>query len=45
MNKKKLNQLQKKAISYFNGNYYSNFEEKLIIGSLEGALEELEEKE
>lgn len=45
MNKKKVKSSIEKAISYFNGNYYSNFEEKLIIGSLEGALEELEEKE
>ena len=27
-----------------NGNYYSKFEEKIIVGYLEGALKELEEE-
>ena len=27
-----------------NGNYYSKFEEKMIVGYLEGALKELEDK-
>lgn len=26
-----------------NGNYYSKFEEKMIVGYLEGALKELED--
>ena len=32
-----------KAICYMNGNYYSKFEEKMIVGYLEGALKELED--
>lgn len=28
---------------FMNGNYYSKFEEKMIVGYLEGALKELED--
>ena len=33
----------KKTIRYMNGNYYSKFEEKMIVGYLVGALKELED--
>ena len=44
MNKeKKIKSAIEKTIHYMNGNYYSKFEEKMIISYLEGALKELEE--
>ena len=44
MNKEKIKSAIEKTISYMNGNYYSEFEEKMIVGYLEGALKELEEE-
>lgn len=43
MNKEKIKSAIEKTIRYMNGNYYSKFEEKMIVGYLEGALKELEE--
>lgn len=42
MNREKIKSAIEKTISYMNGNYYSKFEEKMIVGCLEGALKELE---
>ena len=44
MNKEKIKSAIEKAIYYMNGNYYSKFEEKMIVGYLEEALKELEDK-
>lgn len=44
MSKKEVKSAIEKAIHYLNGNYYSKFEEKMIISSLEGALKELEDE-
>lgn len=44
MNKGKIKSAIEKTIHYMNGNYYSKFEEKMIVGYLEGALKELEDK-
>lgn len=44
MNKEKIKSAIEKTIRYMNGNYYSQFEEKMIVGYLEGALKELEDK-
>ena len=41
--KKKIKSAIKKTIRYMNGNYYSKFEEKMIVGYLVGALKELED--
>ena len=43
MNKEKIKSAIEKTIRYMNSNYYSKFEEKMIVGYLEGALKELEE--
>lgn len=43
MNKEKIKSAIEKTIRYMNGNYYSKFEEKMIVGYLEGALKELED--
>lgn len=43
MNKEKIKSAIEKTIRYMNGNY-SKFEEKMIVGYLEGALKELEDK-
>lgn len=45
MNKEKIKSAIEKTIRYMNGNYYSEFEEKMIVGYLEGALKELEDKQ
>lgn len=42
MSKEKIKSAIEKTIRYMNGNYYSKFEEKMIVGYLEGALKELE---
>lgn len=42
MNKEKIKSAIENTIRYMNGNYYSKFEEKMIVGYLEGALKELE---
>ena len=44
MNKEKIKSAIEKTIHYMNGNYYSKFEKKMIIGYLKGALKELEDK-
>ena len=44
MNKEKIKSAIEKTIRYMNGNYYSKFEEKMIVSYLEGALKELEDK-
>lgn len=44
MNEEKIKSAIEKTIRYMNGNYYSKFEEKMIVGYLEGALKELEDK-
>lgn len=44
MNKEKIKSAIEKTIHYMNGNYYSKFEEKMIVGYLEEALKELEDK-
>ena len=44
MNKEKIKSAIEKTISYMNDNYYSESEEKMIVGYLEGALKELEEE-
>ena len=44
MNKEKIKSAIVKTIRYMNGNYYSKFEEKMIVGYLEGALQELEDQ-
>lgn len=44
MNKEKIKSAIEKTIRYMNGNYYSKFEEKMIVGYLEGVLKELEDK-
>ena len=41
--KEKIKSAIKKTIRYMNGNYYSKFEEKMIVGYLVGALKELED--
>ena len=43
MDKEKIKSAIKKTIRYMNGNYYSKFEEKMIVGYLKGALKELED--
>ena len=43
MNKEKIKSAIEKTIRYMNGNYYSKFKEKMIVGYLEGALKELED--
>ena len=43
MSKEKIKSAIEKTIRYMNGNYYSKFEEKMIVGYLEGALKELED--
>lgn len=35
----------KRTTRYMNGNYYSKFEEKMIVDYLEGALKELEDEQ
>ena len=40
MNKEKIKSAIEKTIRYMNGNYYSKFEEKMIVDYLEGALNE-----
>lgn len=44
MNKEKIKSAIEKTIRYMNGNYYSKFEEKMIVDYLKGALKELEDK-
>lgn len=44
MNKEKIKSAIEKTICYMNGNYYSKFEEKMIVDYLERALKELENK-
>lgn len=44
MNREKIKSAIEKTIHYMNSNYYSKFEEKMIVGYLEGALKELEDK-
>ena len=43
MDKEKIKSAIKKTIRYMNGSYYSKFQEKMIVGYLEGALKDLEE--
>ena len=43
MDKEKIKSAIKKTILYMNGNYYSKFEEKMIVGYLVGALKALED--
>ena len=43
MSKEKIKSAIEKTIRYMNGNYYSKFEEKMIVGYLKGALKELED--
>ena len=43
MNKEKIKSAIEKTIRYMNGDYYSKFEEKMIVGYLKGALKELED--
>lgn len=45
MNKEKIKSAIKRTIRYMNGNYYSKFEEKMIVDYLEGALKELEDEQ
>ena len=44
MNKEKIKSAIERTIHYMNSNYYSKFEEKMIISYLEGALKELEDE-
>ena len=44
MNKEKIKSAIEKTISYMNGNYYSKFEEKMIVGYLKEALKELDDE-
>lgn len=43
MRKEKIKSAIEKTIHYINGNYYSKFEEKMIVDYLEEALKELED--
>ena len=43
MNKEKIKSTIEKTIHYMNGNYYSKFEEKMLVGYLEEALRELKD--